>query len=168
MSYTNVLTDTDMKYCYGILTDASWDINVDEDYIQVNYKLLHKGDCFISVLACCSRASTVYIYGECTGAAHRYWLNESDNKSSPPTKYVVPTSAVCMIHLIQTPQITKYSYSTIVHYFLCTFNMFMYCTNVLYCTVLYDLCLCELLTYVYVFPWDETLLPWRLSLWHLR
>ena len=121
----------------------------------MNYKLLHKGDCFISVFACCSRASTVYIYGECTGAAHRYWLNESDNKSSSPTKYVVPTSAVCMIHLIQTPQITKYSYSTIVHYFLCTFNMFMYCTNVLYCTVLYDLCLCELLTYVYVFPWEQ-------------
>ena len=46
--------------------------------------------------------------------------------------------------------------------------MFMYRTNVLYCTVLYDLCLRELLTYVYVFPWDDALLPWRLSLWHPR
>ena len=55
---------------------------------------------------------------------------------------------VCMIHLIQTPQITKYSYSTIVHYFcapstcLCTVPMF-----ILYCVVWYmlawaiDLCL---------------------------
>ena len=47
------------------------------------------------------------------------------------------TNAVCMIPLIQTLKITRFSHSTVVQFFVCTPNLLMYCMDVLCCTVLY-------------------------------